>query len=62
MRLKSLFEPRSPRYGFSFGLGLLAANVHKFWGFWGPFGAVCGHIVGLEGPRRHIGSTKSTFM
>ena len=38
MPLKLCFAPRSPRYGLFFGLGLSAANVHKFWGFWGPLG------------------------
>ena len=51
VRWKSRFEPRSPRYGLFFGLGLSAANVHKILGFWGPFGGGLRTNCGVRGPE-----------
>ena len=41
-----------PKIWSVFGLGMWAANVHKLWGVWGPFG----------GGSRTFGMVKSSCM
>ena len=45
-----------------FGLGLSTANVHKFWGFWGPFGGGLRTYCGVGEPRGPFSTGKSSGM
>ena len=39
-----------PILSLNFEVGLLVANVHKFWGFWGMFGGSSHTYWGVRGP------------
>ena len=62
MRSKSRFEPRSPRYGLFFVWGCQRPMCTNSGAFGGLLGAVCGHIVELEGPRGPFNIGKSSCM